>query len=222
MSLIWFSWFVDQSIYKWIQKISCSKPKHYLMWDFPLPLVSVHHALLEKWPYSAASEAVSAFEAVSVSEVKPYLRVTTGQNYKCSSKSIDTILIGFLWHIYEFNETQNVSWFQPELLEIWGNFLLCSTFISHSFLGGFHTWRPQNFRILFFDPSHPPPLSLSQISWFCSFHLENDRKPNFCYLPNRNILLNANYSVNCRIAEYRIVYFYSEKVQLFGFGRIFS
>ena len=33
--------------------------------------------------------------------------------------------------------------------------------------GGFHTWPPWNFRI--FGP--PPPLSLSQISWFCSFRL---------------------------------------------------
>ena len=52
--------------------------------------------------------------------------------------------------------------------------------------------------------------------------LENDRNPNVGNLPNRNILLNANYSVNCRIAEYRITYFYSENVQLFGFGRIFG
>ena len=29
-----------------------------------------------------------------------------------------------------------------------------------------HIWRPQHFRIFW-----PPPLSLSQISWFCSFHL---------------------------------------------------
>ena len=53
------------------------------------------------------------------------------------------------------------------------------------------------------------------------FLLEDDRNPNVCNLPNRN-MLNANYSVNCRIAEYRIAYFYSENVQLFGFGRIFG
>ena len=34
-------------------------------------------------------------------------------------------------------------------------------------LGGFHIWRPQNF--LIFYPL--PPVSLSQISWYCSFRL---------------------------------------------------
>ena len=32
--------------------------------------------------------------------------------------------------------------------------------------GGFHIWRPRNFLIFFY-----PPLSLSQISWFCPFRL---------------------------------------------------
>ena len=35
--------------------------------------------------------------------------------------------------------------------------------------------------------------------------VENDRNPNFCYLPNPNILLKPYYSAKCRISEYRIV-----------------
>ena len=49
-------------------------------------------------------------------------------------------------------------------------------------------------------------------------HVENDRNPNFSYLPNRNILLNPNYSAKCRIPEY---YALTANRQLFGFGRIF-
>ena len=39
----------------------------------------------------------------------------------------------------------------------------------------------------------------------CAMKVENDRKPNFSYLPKPNILLKANYSAKSRIAEYRIV-----------------
>ena len=50
------------------------------------------------------------------------------------------------------------------------------------------------------------------------YQVEYDRTPNFSYLPNRNILLNPNYSAKCRILEY---YALTANRQLFGFGKIF-
>ena len=44
----------------------------------------------------------------------------------------------------------------------------------------------------------------SSCKWASSL-LENDRNPNFCYLPKPNILLNVKYSANCRIIGCRIV-----------------
>ena len=49
------------------------------------------------------------------------------------------------------------------------------------------------------------PQSLVKFARNVPLHIENDRNPNFCYLPKLNILLKLNYYAKSRIAEYRRV-----------------